>query len=100
MKRGCVPGPQPEPSRPRAGELHNRAGDEHGARNPGGVGGAAPRPPQPATAVAPGEQPPTRSGQGWTPGLSVSGAGARTTPEKQTHTRHHNKGGDAAAAPE
>lgn len=33
MKRGCVPGAQPAPSRPPTGELHNRAGDEDGARN-------------------------------------------------------------------
>lgn len=49
-ERGCVPGAQPEPSRPPTGELHNRAGSEDGAPQPGG-------PPQPGTAVAPGEQP-------------------------------------------
>lgn len=35
-ERGCVRGAQPEPSRPPTGELHNRAGSEDGAPQPGG----------------------------------------------------------------
>lgn len=80
MKRGCVPGAQPEPSRPPTGELHNRAGDEDGARN----WGAALRPPLPATAVAPGEQPPTPSGPAGLPGFRFP-ALALAQPQKQTH---------------
>lgn len=45
-----------------------------------------------------GEQLPTPSGQAGLPGFQFP-ALALAQPQKQTH-RHHNKGGDAAAAPE
>lgn len=81
MKRGCVPGAQPWPSRPPTGELHNRAGQEDGARNWGPLFAHLSRRQQSLRRAAADS---VRTG--WTPGLSVSGAGARTTPETDTQT--------------
>lgn len=94
VKRGCVRGAQPEPSRPPTGELHNRAGREDGARNWGPLFAHLSRGPQSLR----------ESGRRLRQDRLDSRAfGFRRwrshQPQKQTH-RHHNKGGDAAAAPE
>lgn len=94
VKRGCVRGAQLEPSRPRPASYITGRAVRYGARNWGPLFAHLSRGPQSLR----------ESGRRLRQDRLDSRAfGFRRwrshQPQKQTH-RHHNKGGDAAAAPE
>lgn len=81
MKRGCAQVPSPSPPGPRqasyiTGRARRTAPATGGRSSPTSAGDSSRSGRAAADSVR----------TGWTPGLSVSGAGARTTPETDTQT--------------